>query len=78
MLARTEIPGGTWGAGVRVVGWGGGGWMEVIQYIIYAVITRMILDEDGFIVQELRESRGGHPGLSVLTSLLVFVDVKLY
>ena len=31
-----------------------------------------------FIVQELRESRGGRPGLSVLTSLLVSVDVKLY
>ena len=30
------------------------------------------------IVQELCESRGGRPGLSVLTSLLVFVDVKLY
>ena len=30
------------------------------------------------IVQELYESRGGHPGLSVLTSLLVSVDVKIY
>ena len=30
------------------------------------------------IVQELCESRGGHPGLSVLRSLLVSVDVKLY
>ena len=30
------------------------------------------------IVQELCESRGGCPGLSVLTSLLVSVDVKLY
>ena len=29
-----------------------------------------------FIVQELCESRGGRPGLSVLTSLLVSVDVK--
>ena len=28
------------------------------------------------IVQELCESRGGRPGLSVLTSLLVFVGVK--
>ena len=28
------------------------------------------------IVQELCESRGGRPGLSVLTSLLVSVDVK--
>ena len=31
----------------------------------------------GLIVQELCESRGGRPGLSVLTSL-VSVDVKLY
>ena len=30
------------------------------------------------IVQELCESQGGRPGLSVLTSLLVSVDVKLY
>ena len=30
------------------------------------------------IVQELCESRGGHPGLSVPTSLLVSMDVKLY
>ena len=30
------------------------------------------------IVQELCESRGGRPGLSVLTSLLVSVDVKSY
>ena len=30
------------------------------------------------IVQELCKSRGGRPGLSVLTSLLVSVDVKNY
>ena len=30
------------------------------------------------IVQELCESRSNRPGLSVLTSLLVSVDVKLY
>ena len=30
------------------------------------------------IVQELCESRGGRPGLSVLRSLLVSVDVKLH
>ena len=35
-------------------------------------------DQTIFIVQELCESRGGRPGLSVLTSLLVSVDVKLY
>ena len=33
---------------------------------------------DSLTVQELRESRGGRPGLSVLTSLLVSVDIKLY
>ena len=32
----------------------------------------------GNIVQELCESRGGRPVLSVLTSLLVSVDVKIY
>ena len=32
----------------------------------------------GHIVQELCESRGGRPELSVLTSLLVSVDVKNY
>ena len=32
----------------------------------------------GIIVQDLCESRGDRPGLSVLTSLLVSVDVKLY
>ena len=35
-------------------------------------------EEPYFIVQELCESRGGRPGLSVLTSLLVSVDVKNY
>ena len=30
------------------------------------------------IVQELCESRGGRPGLSVLKSLLVSVDITLY
>ena len=34
--------------------------------------------ESQFIVRELCESRGGRPGLSVLMSLLVSVDVKLY
>ena len=33
---------------------------------------------DGVRVQELCESRGGRPGLSILTSLLASVDVKLY
>ena len=35
-------------------------------------------DATDVIVQELCESRGGRPGLSVLTSLLVSVDVKIY
>ena len=34
--------------------------------------------QSSYIVQELCESRGGRPGLSVLTSLLVSVDVKNY
>ena len=34
--------------------------------------------KDHVIVPELCESRGGRPGLSVLTSLLVSVDVKNY
>ena len=36
------------------------------------------MDKNIFIVQELCESRGGCPGLSVLTSLLVSMDVKNY
>ena len=46
----------------------------------HACNTRYINSTRGtsfFIVQELCESRGGRPGLSVLTSLLVSVDVKL-
>ena len=41
----------------------------------YKVIGR---SRAGHIVQELCESRGGRPGLSVLTSLLVSVNVKIY
>ena len=55
---------------------GGEGWLGVVAWEG---------DRDGgitirgsFIVQELCESRGGRPGLSVLTSLLVSVDVKIY
>ena len=40
----------------------------------YVIATSDISDR----VQELYESRGGRPGLSVLTSLLVAVDVKQY
>ena len=35
-------------------------------------------NQQPFRAQELCESRGGRPGLSVLTSLMVSVDVKLY
>ena len=39
----------------------------------------MIINVERLIrVQELCESRGGRPGLSVLTSLMVSVDVKNY
>ena len=41
-------------------------------------IKRLIFMQCIFIVQELCESRGGRPGLSVPTSLLVSVDVNLY
>ena len=40
-------------------------------YIYHSSVAR-------FIVQELCESRGGRPGLSVLTNLKVSVDVKQY
>ena len=42
------------------------------------ISTKVIVSLGGFIVQELCESRGGRPGLSVLISLLVSVDVKNY
>ena len=41
-------------------------------------IKHQLITEVTHIVQELCESRGGRPGLSVLTSLLVSVDVKIY
>ena len=47
------------------------------------VTTPMLFKTDscsiiGIIVQELCESRGGRPGLSVLMSLLASMDVKIY
>ena len=42
-----------------------------------AVDTEQVRYSLTLIVQELCESRGGRHGLSVLTSLLVSVDVKL-
>ena len=44
-------------------------------WVIYNVVVHLA---NPIIVQELCESRGGRPGLSVLTSLLVSVDVKNY
>ena len=41
-------------------------------------VNSIAQSKTGIIVQELCESRGGRPGLSVLTSLLVSVDVKIY
>ena len=57
--------------------------VPVLLYVrVFHSALRMDLytQANGFtsIVQELCESRGGRPGLSVLTSLLVSVDVKIY
>ena len=57
--------------------------LNVSKLVFYAqsasvVISGQSLQCTNRIVQELCESRGGRPGLSVLTSLLVSVDVKIY
>ena len=44
----------------------------------FLCITMEVEPRIASLVQELCESRGGRPGLSVLTSLLVSVDVKIY
>ena len=53
-----------------------------VYELLWLMEVHSLLDSLGisifFIVQELCESRGGRPGLSVLTSLLVSVDVKIY
>ena len=58
------------------------GWLHVSEYSSYVPYLILAINlhthTRTFIVQELCESRGGRPGLSVLTSLLVSVDVKLY
>ena len=54
-------------------GMGGVMWWGKSMYI-YIYLSLHCLH----IVQELCESRSGRPGLSVLTSLLVSVDVKIY
>ena len=51
---------------------------EVILVVIGSVAIGIYSLPHLRIVQELCESRGGRPGLSVLTSLLVSVDVKIY
>ena len=43
-----------------------------------SIIVLVVSVDVRLIVQELCESRGGRPGLSVLTSLLASVDVKNY
>ena len=47
-------------------------------FVTENVYRRKQVGQQEDIVQELCESRGGRPGLSVLTSLPVSVDVKLY
>ena len=49
-----------------------------VQYTYYCYYIFNKLNASIEIVLELCESRGGRPGLSVLTSLLVSVDVKIY
>ena len=55
----------------------------VVLFVLVSTLLAAINDTPcmfylSCIVQELCESRGGRPGLSVLTSLLVSVDVKIY
>ena len=60
------------------LGGGGGDWVAVLWPHLSKVLKLVRWDRRVLIVQELCESRGGRPGLSVLTSLLVSVDVKNY
>ena len=46
--------------------------------IASGIMARGLMLHSSPIVQELCESRGGRPELSVLTSILASVDVKLY
>ena len=48
-------------------------WWSLCTLYLHAYQVRVTV-----IVQELCESRGGRPELSVLTSLLVSVDIKNY
>ena len=52
---------------------------HTIPSLLQLLLQAEALQSEGrVIVQELCESRGGRHGLSVLTSLLVSVDVKNY
>ena len=55
-------------------------WKTNSKYFVNKIQTHKRLKRTllGLIVQELCESRGGHPGLSVLINLLVSMDVKIY
>ena len=48
------------------------------RWVIVQELDSLGLSYIWVIVQEVCESRGGRPGLSVLTNLLVSVDVKNY
>ena len=61
-----------------VFGWGEGPGILLCTTVKLFSIKWSAYKMHGNIVQELCEGRGGRPGLSVLTSLLVSVDVKLY
>ena len=51
----------------------------LLRWATYRVYRSMVVAVHWhLLVQELCESRGGHPGLSILTSLLVSMDLKLY
>ena len=51
---------------------------EITDTVSWLVGVQIKVIATSIIVQELCESRGGRPELSVLTNLLVSVDVKNY
>ena len=53
-------------------------WVRVLWPQLSKVLKLVRWARRVLIVQELCERRGDRPGLSVLTSLLVSVDVKIY
>ena len=52
------------------------GWIETMSERLWINCSFLLAGRDR--AQELCKCRGGRPGLSVLTSLLVSVDIKLY